>query len=156
MDLSVNGGRHEVDVPADEPLLDVLREDLALTGTKPGCSAGVRGAGCGACTVLVDGGPTLSCATAVAAVVGRQVTTIEGLTRPDGRPHPVQRAFLDEQVAQCGWCTPAQVLTAVALLDGTPSPTPQQVRAALDAVSCRCGTQPRAVAAVLRAAAAGR
>lgn len=155
MDLRVNGRRHGVDVPADEPLLDVLREDLGLTGTKPGCSAGARGAGCGACTVLVDGAVALSCATGVGTVLDRDVTTVEGLAGPGNRPHPVQRAFLDEQVAQCGWCTPAQVLTAVALLERDPGPTAQQVREALDAVSCRCGTQPRAVAAVLRAAASG-
>ena len=151
MELTVNGARRTADVPGDEPLLDVLRDDLHLTGTKPGCGS----RSCGACTVLLDGRTALACAVPVGEVAGRAVTTVEGLTGPDGAPHPVQRAFLDEQAAQCGWCTPAQVLTAVALLADDPHPAPALVRARLDAVLCRCGTYQRAAAAVLRASLDG-
>lgn len=147
MELTVNGVRCTVDVPGDEPLLDVLRDDLHLTGTKPGCGSH----SCGACTVLLDGRTALACAVPVGDLAGRTVTTVEGLTGPDGSPHPVQRAFLDEQAAQCGWCTPAQVLTGVALLADDPRPAPSRVRERLDAVLCRCGTYQRAAAAVLRA-----
>lgn len=147
MDVDVNGELRVVSAPDDEQLLRVLREELGLTGTKSGCGARA----CGACTVLVDGQPALSCAISVADAAGRSVITIEGLEEAGGTLHPVQRAFLAEQAVQCGWCTPAQILTSIALLKRTPRPDEEAVREGLSTVVCRCGTYQRAVAAVLRA-----
>jgi aerobic-type carbon monoxide dehydrogenase small subunit (CoxS/CutS family) len=139
----VNGGARSVESVADRPLLDVLREDLGLTGTKYGCGEGQ----CRACTVLVDGRPTPSCVTPVRNVAGKRVTTIEGLAG-DGALTAVQRAFLEEQAFQCGYCTPGMVLGATALLERTPGPSEQQIREGLNGHICRCTGYPRIVAAV--------
>jgi isoquinoline 1-oxidoreductase alpha subunit len=146
MKLRVNGRLHEVDAPADMPLLWVLRELLGLTGTKFGCGM----AQCGACTVHVDGNPARSCVMPVSAVGEHEVTTIEGLS-PDGS-HPVQRAWIEEDVVQCGYCQPGQVMAAAALLKAKPRPTDADIDAALSGNICRCGTYPRIRAAVHRAA----
>ncbi len=146
MKLRVNGRLHEVDAPADMPLLWVLRELLGLTGTKFGCGM----AQCGACTVHVDGNPARSCVMPVSAVGDHEVTTIEGLS-PDGA-HPVQRAWIEEDVVQCGYCQPGQVMAAAALLKAKPRPTDGDIDAALSGNVCRCGTYPRIRAAVHRAA----
>jgi aerobic-type carbon monoxide dehydrogenase small subunit (CoxS/CutS family) len=145
--LEVNGERHELDVADDRRLLDVLREDLLLTGTKEGCGEGA----CGACAVLLDGRPVNSCLVLVAAAEGRPVTTIEGLS--DDGPTPLQRAFVEEDALQCGYCTPGQLISATALLAAVPSPTRDDVRAAMAGNICRCGTYSKIERAVLRAAA---
>ena len=146
--LDVNGTARtvETDDPA-MPLLYALRNDLGLPGTRFGCGL----AQCGACTVLVDGRPTRSCATPVSAVQGRPVVTIEGLGSPD-RPDPVQAAFIAEQAAQCGYCTNGMVMSAVALLRTTPRPSVEQSKAALEGNLCRCGSHDRVLRAVQRAA----
>jgi nicotinate dehydrogenase subunit A len=143
--LRVNGERKTVAVEPDTPLLYVLRNDLELNGPKFGCGL----AQCGACSVLVDGKEVRSCVTPVSAVKG-QVTTIEGLGSVE-KLHPLQRAFIAEQAAQCGYCGNGMIMTAKALLDRTPRPTEAQVRKALGANLCRCGTHNRIVRAVLRA-----
>jgi isoquinoline 1-oxidoreductase subunit alpha len=156
MELTVNGRAYRVDAPADEPLLWVLRDDLGLTGTKPGCGEGV----CGCCLVLVDGQPTYACTTTAAEVEGRAITTIEGLTAQDAggeaKLHPVQQAFLDAQAGQCGWCLSGQILSTVALLAAHPAPGPAEVDAAMDRVYCRCGVYRRIRAAIQRAAEVSR
>src|SRR5579862_2408539 len=146
--LSVNGAKRTVTCEPDTPLLDVLRDTLGLAGPKYGCGIGV----CGACSVLVDGRPCASCDLPVSAVTG-PVISVEGLS-VGGRVHPVQQAFIDEQAAQCGYCTAGMVVTAVALLRERPAPTDQQVREALDNNLCRCGAYGRIVRAVQRAAGA--
>jgi len=149
--LRINGKDQAVDVPAHTSLLAVLREDLALTGTRYGCGRGQ----CGACFVLADGRAVASCLLTVAQAEDLEITTIEGLA--DGeRLHPVQQAFVDEDAMQCGYCTSGMIVSAVALLDGDPQPTEQAVREALAPNLCRCGVYGRAVRAVLRAAEAGR
>jgi aerobic-type carbon monoxide dehydrogenase small subunit (CoxS/CutS family) len=145
--LVVNGRRREVTTDPDRPLLDVLREDLELTGAKFGC--GERQ--CGACTVLVDGKPVYSCSLRVSAVGDRKIETIEGLA--DGEKlHPVQAAFLDEGALQCGYCTPGMIMTATALLREKPHATPDEIRRAMNRNICRCGTYGRILCAVERAA----
>jgi nicotinate dehydrogenase subunit A len=147
--LDVNGAARGVEVDDPQtPLLYVLRNDLGLTGTKFGCGL----AQCGACTVLVDGRATRSCATAVSAAQGRRVTTIEGLGTAE-RPDPLQAAFIEEGAAQCGYCTAGMVMSARALLAQTPRPSESQVRQALAGNLCRCGSHVRVIRAVLRAAA---
>jgi len=146
MKLSVNGKEHDVSVSDDMPLLWVLRDVLGLTGTKFGCGM----AQCGACTVLVDGQPVRSCVRPAAAVAGRSVTTIEGLS-PDGG-HPVQRAWAEVDVVQCGYCQSGQILAAVALLKAKPQPSDADIDAALSGNLCRCGTYQRIRSAVHRAA----
>jgi len=146
MKLVVNGTEHEVSVPEDMPLLWVLRDVLGLTGTKYGCGM----AQCGACTVLLDGRPIRSCVRPAAAVAGRQVTTIEGLS-PRG-DHPVQRAWAEVDVVQCGYCQSGQIMAAAALLQAKPKPTDAEIDAALAGNLCRCGTYHRIRAAVHRAA----
>ena len=131
--LRVNGEDHEVGVPVHKTLLEVLREDLRLTGTKHGCELGE----CGTCTVLVDGEPVLACLTLPIEVQGHDVLTVEGLARR-GAPHPLQIAFAELGAAQCGYCTPGILLTAKALLDDNPHPTRPQIRAALAGNLCRC------------------
>lgn len=149
--LRINGKDHAVEVPAHTSLLAVLREDLALTGTRYGCGRGQ----CGACFVLADGRAVASCLLTVAQAEDLEITTIEGLA--DGeRLHPVQQAFVDEDAMQCGYCTSGMIVSAVALLDGDPQPTEEAVREALAANLCRCGVYGRAIRAVLRAAEAGR
>ena len=147
--LTVNGSEHSIGADPDTPLLYVLRDDLALNGAKFGCGLGQ----CGACTVLVDGAAVFSCLTPIALLAGRRITTIEGLGTPDS-PGRVQRAFLAEQAAQCGYCTAGMVMRAEALLSRTPNPTEQQIRDAMNPNLCRCGTQMRILAAVRRAAGA--
>ncbi len=149
MRLRVNGQVHEVDVPDDMPLLWVLRDVLGLTGTKFGCGM----AQCGACTVHVGDAPARSCVLPVASLGDRNVTTIEGLSA-DGS-HPVQRAWVEEDVVQCGYCQPGQVMAAAALLKAKPRPTDADIDAALSANLCRCGTYQRIRAAVHRAAGEG-
>ena len=144
--LSVNGRPQTVDVEPATPLLYVLRNDLDLQGPRFGCGLGQ----CGACTVLVNGVATRSCVTPVAAVKG-QITTLEGLAK-DGQLHPVQQAWIDEQVPACGFCQNGQMLTAVALLQRTPKPTDTQIRDAMGPILCRCFTYYRIQKAVKRAA----
>ena len=147
--LSVNGKTRSVDTEPERPLLEVLREDLGLTGTKYGCGEGQ----CGSCTVLLDGKPAVSCVTTVRAAEGRKIVTIEGLAG-SGTLHPVQQAFLDEGAVQCGYCTAGMVLQTVALLDNHPKPTDAQIVDGLDRNLCRCCDYQRIMAAVHRAAAA--
>jgi isoquinoline 1-oxidoreductase alpha subunit len=144
--FTLNGKLVQVDVPAREPLLWVLRDTLGATGTKFGCGAGL----CGACTVHVDGQATRSCLTDVGAVDGKAVTTIEGLGK--GKLHVLQEAWLAEDVAQCGYCQPGQLMSAAALLAVKPHPTDAEIDDALSGNLCRCGTYPRIRAAVRRAA----
>jgi nicotinate dehydrogenase subunit A len=151
--LTVNGQSRTLGCEPDAPLLDVLRHELGLSGPRFGCGLGL----CGACFVLIDGEPRSSCDFPASAAEGCQVTTVEGLLDGGGLG-PVQQAFLDEQAAQCGYCTSGMVVSAVALLRRTPSPTEQQVREALDGNLCRCGAHRRVIGAVMKAAsgAAGR
>jgi isoquinoline 1-oxidoreductase subunit alpha len=144
--LVVNGTRRRVDLPGDTPLLWVLRDSLGLTGAKYGCGAGH----CGACTVHLDGVAVRSCAIPVARAAGKRITTIEGLS-PDGS-HPVQRAWMAEDVAQCGYCQAGQIMAAAALLRSNPRPSDEQIEAAMSGNLCRCGTYQRIRAAVHRAA----
>jgi carbon-monoxide dehydrogenase small subunit len=149
--LTVNGKRRSVDTEPQRPLLDVLREDLGLTGTKYGCGEGA----CGACTVLLDGEPTRSCITPAAAAEGKAITTIEGLAEGD-RLHPVQEAFAEDGVLQCGYCAPGIILSTVALLQENPTPSDAEIVKALNGHICRCCTYPTIVAAVRKAAAVAR
>jgi aerobic-type carbon monoxide dehydrogenase small subunit (CoxS/CutS family) len=148
--FSVNGQPQSVCTDPGRPLLDVLREDLGLTGCKYGC--GERQ--CGACTVLVNGRPTFSCTTRIAAVANRTIETIEGLSDGD-KLHPVQEAFLAEGALQCGYCTPGMIISAVALLREKPRPSADEIRSSMDRNICRCGTHLRIIRAVERAAGDG-
>lgn len=150
IDIDVNGHRHSVDVDPSQTLLEVLRDELGLTGTKYGCGEGR----CGACTVLVGSHAMASCTIPAQSAAGQPITTIEGLER-DGRLHPVQQAFLDEQAFQCAYCTPGMVMASVALLRANAQPSREDIAQALETNVCRCGTYPRIVAAVRRAAASG-
>jgi len=143
----VNGTRRNVDAAPDTPLLWILREQLALAGTKYGCGVAL----CGACTVHVDGQPTRACAVPLSAVAGKQVTTIEGLSAKTD--HPAQRAWIEVDVPQCGFCQSGQIMSAAALLDRTPNPTDADIDDAMSGNLCRCGTYPRIRAAIHRAAA---
>jgi len=147
--LDVNGRTHRVRVEPDTPLLYVLRNDLGLTGTKSGCGLEQ----CGACKVIVDGKAVTSCKTPVESLQGCRITTIEGLGTPEDL-HPLQRAFVDEQAAQCGFCIPGIIVAAKALLDRVPQPTDDEIRQELALHLCRCGTHTRILEAVRRAAAA--
>ena len=147
--LAVNGASHAVRCDPGTPLLDVLRHDLRLAGPRFGCGLGL----CGACFVLVDGQARASCDYPAWAAEGKQVTTVEGLALAEGSLSAVQRAFLDLQAAQCGYCTSGMIISAVALLRASPSPDEGQVREALAGNLCRCGTHGRIVAAVMKAAA---
>ena len=147
--IRVNGTTATVATDEDRPLLDVLREDLRLTGTKYGCGEGE----CGACTVLADGEAVRSCITTIGEVADQEITTIEHLAA-DGRLHPVQRAFLEKQAVQCGYCVPGQILTAVAFLRANPKPTRDQIIAAMTGNLCRCCNYPNILAAVEHAAGA--
>jgi len=146
--LKVNGTERSVTTDPQRRLLDVLREDLQLTGTKYGCGEGL----CGACTVHLDGEPARSCLLPVTAAEGKSVTTIEGLARGE-ELHPVQQAFLEEGALQCGYCTSGMILAAVALLQKTPDPTDVQVAAGMNGHLCRCNGYLKIVKAVRRAAA---
>jgi isoquinoline 1-oxidoreductase subunit alpha len=149
--LNINEKRYEVADAPDRLLVWVLRDELGLTGTKFGCGIGQ----CGTCTVLLDGVPVKSCLTLLSTLSGKKIRTIEGLaeTAPNGDIllHPVQQAFLDEEAPQCGWCMPAQMLTASALLAKTPNPSEDEIRQGMNAVYCRCGSYHRVRKAVTRA-----
>ena len=149
--LTVNGRPVSVAAQPDTPLLDVLRNHLGLVGTKFGCGAEQ----CGSCMVLVDGRPEKSCGKPLAAVSGKRIVTVEGLGTAE-RPHPLQQAFLDEQAGQCGYCLAGILISAKALLDRNPSPSRAEIAAALDDNICRCGSHPRILRAVARAARAMR
>jgi aerobic-type carbon monoxide dehydrogenase small subunit (CoxS/CutS family) len=145
--LTVNGTKRTITTHPERSLLDVLREELHLTGTKYGCGEGQ----CGACTVLMDGKQVLSCVTPVAAADKKAITTIEGLATGDSL-HPVQEAFLAEGAMQCGYCTPGMILTAVALLENNPNPTDEEITAAMNGNLCRCNGYPKILNAIRRAA----
>jgi aerobic-type carbon monoxide dehydrogenase small subunit (CoxS/CutS family) len=147
LSFRLNGEEVSVDAPGDSSLLSVLSDDLKLAGQKYGCGLSQ----CGACSVLVDGELVRSCQTKAEAAVGRSVTTLVGL-RENGQPSVLQRAFIEEQAAQCGYCASGMIIAAQALLDRTPQPTEADVRSALNANLCRCGSHNRIVRAVLRAA----
>jgi aerobic-type carbon monoxide dehydrogenase small subunit (CoxS/CutS family) len=144
--LTVNGKTHEVDAEPETPLLWVLRDNIGLTGTKFGCGI----AQCGVCTVHVDGQPVKSCTTAAASAVGREITTIEGLS--DDNSHPVQRAWIEHSVPQCGYCQSGQIMSAAALLSRTANPTDSEIDSAMADNLCRCGTYLRIRRAIRRAA----
>jgi aerobic-type carbon monoxide dehydrogenase small subunit (CoxS/CutS family) len=144
--LRVNGNAHTVDVELSTPLLYILRNDLGLSGARFGCGLGQ----CGACTVLMNGAPVRSCVTPCSAVKG-EIITLEGLAK-QGVLHPVQQAWIDEQVPQCGFCQSGQILTAKALLDKTPNPTDAEIRSWMDRTLCRCMTYYRVQAAIRKAA----
>lgn len=147
--LFVNGTSHTLDVEPDTPLLYVLRDSLALHSPKFGCGL----AQCGACTVILDGKAIRSCQTPVSKAAGHKVTTLEGLGST-AKPHPIQKAFVEEQAVQCGYCANGMIMTAAALLATTPNPGDRQIKQALAGNLCRCGTHPRVVRAVKRAARA--
>jgi isoquinoline 1-oxidoreductase subunit alpha len=147
--LHVNGKEHDIDAPADMPLLWALRDLLGLTGTKYGCGI----AQCGACTVHLDGAPLRSCVTPVSAVAGRKITTIEGLS--EHGDHPVQRAWVESDVVQCGYCQSGQIMSCAALLAAKAAPTDADIDAAMGGNICRCGTYQRIREAVHRAASLG-
>ena len=147
--LNVNGSLRTIDAEADASLLGVLRDQLDLTGSKYGCGEGQ----CGACTVLIDGSPRRSCITPVGTVGLKQVTTIEGLAQGD-HLHPLQEAFLEEAAMQCAYCTSGMIMTAVSFLRANPNPTPTDISHSMEGNICRCGTHPRIVAAIQRAAKA--
>ena len=149
LSLRVNGSDKKVNVSPDTPLLWVLRDSLQLTGTKYGCGAGL----CGACMVHVDGAATRSCVTAVSQVAGKQITTIEGLAA--NGPHPLQQAWIAEEVPQCGYCQSGQIMSAAAMLAKTPKPTEQQITGVMSGNLCRCGTYERIRKAIVRASNAG-
>ena len=147
MTLKINGLTHQVDADPDTPLLYVLRDDLKLNAAKFGCGLGQ----CGSCTVIVDGKAVLSCVTPLLLVEGKQVTTLEGLGTVS-EPAPIQRAFMEEQAAQCGYCIAGMMMQAQALLQRNPKPTDDEIRAAMEPNLCRCGTHMRILRAVRRAA----
>jgi isoquinoline 1-oxidoreductase subunit alpha len=146
-ELNVNGARHKIDADSDRTLLSVLRDDLDLTGSKYGCGEGQ----CGACTVLIDGQATRSCITKLAAAAGKKITTIEGIEK-NGRLHPLQEAFLEADALQCGYCTPGMIMSSVALLSKNPNPSDQEIVRFMEGNVCRCGTYPRIVTAIRKAA----
>jgi nicotinate dehydrogenase subunit A len=145
MNLKVNGQTHSVDIDPSTPLLYVLSDDLGLRGPKFGCGLGQ----CGCCTVLIKGRPVRSCVTPSSSVEGSDITTLEGLGTVE-KPHPIQKAFVDEQAMQCGFCLSGVILTAKAALDTNPKATDAQLRQALSNVLCRCGTHTRMLKAIKR------
>lgn len=148
--LNVNGRIHDVEVDPSTPLLWVIREQLGLTGTKFGCGISQ----CGACTVHLNGTPIRSCVTPVQVAVDQLITTIEGVKTYNDELHPVQQAWIDEQVPQCGYCQSGQIMSAIALLDSNPSPTDVDINNAMSGNICRCGTYPRIRRGIKRAALA--
>ena len=144
--LQINDKSYAIEADEQMPLLWALRDLLGLTGTKYSCGAGL----CGTCTVLVDGEPTRSCVTPLSAVTGKAITTIEGLSEDEH--HPVQEAWLEERVTQCGYCQPGQIMNAVALLEKNPNPSDEDIDTAMADVLCRCGTYQRVRRAIHRAA----
>ena len=151
MTLKVNGREYQVDADPDTPLLYVLRDDIKLNAAKFGCGLGQ----CGACTVIVDGKAVLSCVTPMILLEGKQVTTLEGLGTI-AEPAPIQRAFMEEQAAQCGYCIAGMIMRAQALLDRNPSPSETEIRAHMEPNLCRCGTHMRILRAIRRASEALR
>lgn len=149
--LTVNDQQHQLDVDPATPLLYVLRGELGLNGAKFGCGLGQ----CGACTVIVDGEAVFSCLAPVIALQGRKITTVEGL-RTESNPNPLQRAFIEEQAAQCGYCIAGMIMRAQALLERTPAPSDAQIRAHMEPNLCRCGTHMRILRAIRRASNAMR
>ena len=149
LELEVNGKRYPVQADPETPLLDVLRDELGLTGTKYGCGEGQ----CGACTVLLGETARRSCQIPVSAAMGKPITTIEGLEK-GGRLHPVQQAFMDAGAFQCAYCTPGMIMSSVGLLKATANPSEAEIAQSLQGNICRCGTHPRIVAAVQQAAKA--
>jgi aerobic-type carbon monoxide dehydrogenase small subunit (CoxS/CutS family) len=147
LELQVNGTRRRVEVDGERSLLNVLRDELDLTGAKYGCGEGQ----CGACTVLVDGRAVRSCLTRAASVEGKQITTVEGLER-NGKLHPLQESFLAVDAMQCGYCTAGMIMSGVGLLNKTPNPTEAEIIRAMEGNICRCGTYTRIVAAIRQAA----
>ena len=145
--FKLNGRDVRVDAPGDAPLLFVLANDLGINGVKYGCGKSQ----CGSCSVFVQGEAIRSCATKLSAVAGKSVTTLEGLTE-NGKPSKLQQAFIDEQAAQCGYCTAGMIIQAEALLDQNPNPSEAEIRSAMNGNLCRCGTQNRVVRAIQRAA----
>lgn len=145
MNLTVNGQTHSVDIDPSTPLLYALSDDLALRGPKFGCGLGQ----CGCCTVLIKGRPVRSCITPVSSIAGAAITTLEGLGTVEN-PHPIQKAFVDEQAIQCGFCLSGVILTAKAALDANPKASDAQLRQALATVLCRCGTHTRMLKAIKR------
>jgi nicotinate dehydrogenase subunit A len=148
--LTVNGAAREVAADPETPLLYVLRNDLKLKGARYGCGLGQ----CGACTVVIDGKAVQSCDVPVSAVAGKSITTIEGIGTPE-KPHPLQRAFIKEQAAQCGYCVSGIIMSAKALLDENPAPSDSQIRVALAGNLCRCGTHTRILRAIRSAVGGG-
>ena len=148
LSLSVNGTQHDVDVDPDTPLLYVLRDTLALNNPRFGCGL----AQCGACTVHLDGQPVRSCTTSLGDAVDRKIVTLAGLGTPE-KPHPLQRAYIEEQVPQCGYCINGWIMTAAAFLRDKKKPTDAEIRTALEGLKCRCGTHVAILRAVKRAAA---
>jgi aerobic-type carbon monoxide dehydrogenase small subunit (CoxS/CutS family) len=146
-ELHVNGNKLRIEADTDRSLLSVLRDDLDLTGSKYGCGEGQ----CGACTVLIDGQATRSCITKLGAAAGKKITTIEGIEK-NGRLHPLQEAFLEADALQCGYCTPGMIMSSVALLSKNPNPSEQEIVRFMDGNVCRCGTYPRIVSAIRKAA----
>ncbi|MEK6299276.1 MAG: (2Fe-2S)-binding protein [Acidobacteriota bacterium] len=146
-ELQINGGRLRIDADSDRSLLSVLRDELDLIGSKYGCGEGQ----CGACTVLIDGRATRSCITTVGAAAGKKITTIEGLEK-NGRLHPLQQAFLEADALQCGYCTPGMIMSGVALLAKNTSPSDQEIVRFMEGNICRCGSYPRIVTAIRKAA----
>jgi len=149
--LTINGKAQNVEAAEGETLLSVLRNQLELTGTHYGCGEGQ----CGACTVLLDGKPVRSCQTVASAVGKKKITTIEGLEQ-SGKLHPLQQAFLDEEALQCGYCTPGMIVSGVGLLSANPAPTREEIVRYMNGNVCRCGTYPRIVRAIERAAQTAR
>tara|TARA_B100001179_G_C18533996_1_gene378498 strand:+ start:251 stop:712 length:462 start_codon:yes stop_codon:yes gene_type:complete len=146
MNILINNLIHEIKVSPEQSLLDVLREEVKLTGTKYGCGEG----NCGACTVLIDGEPIRSCITPIGSVIGREITTVEGLA-VDGQLNPVQQAFVENSAFQCGYCTPGFVISATALLSKNSTPEVDEIKNALSGHICRCGAYVRIVKAVQQA-----
>ena len=146
-ELHVNGNKLRIEADTDRSLLSVLRDDLDLTGSKYGCGEGQ----CGACTVLIDGQATRSCITKLGAAAGKKITTIEGVEK-NGRLHPLQEALLETDALQCGYCTPGMIMSSVALLSKNPNPGEQEIVRFMDGNVCRCGTYPRIVTAIRKAA----
>lgn len=146
-ELHVNGTKHKIDADADRSLLSVLRDDLDLTGSKYGCGEGQ----CGACTVLIDGQATRSCITKLGAVAGKKIATIESLEK-NGRLHPLQEAFIEADAFQCAYCTSGMLMSGVALLSKNPNPNEQEIVRFMEGNICRCGTYPRIVTAIRKAA----
>jgi len=148
--LKINQNEHQLSLPPDTPLLWALRDALNLTGTKYGCGIGI----CGSCTVLVDGNPVRSCVTPISQVEGKEIITIEGISSDNS--HPVQQAWLNLQVTQCGYCQSGQLLTAIAMLNRNSEPSDADIDQAMSSVLCRCGTYPRIRKAIKQAAKAMR